>query len=872
MQKILLFLIFPIFLFSQEIKLSGTIKNIQNRGIESTSVVVSDEVYNTLSYTYSLENGSYNLIFKKPASSKINISISSLGYIKKEIQLELDSKSDILQSFTLEEKTEFLNEIVIPVDKKVKIEKDTTTIKVASFANQTEQTIEDILKKLPGIEVQKDGSIKAHGKSITKLMIEGEDLFDQNYKLLSKNLDAKVLDAVQIIDAFEDNPILKKMNNSEKVALNLKLKKDKQNIWFGNITAGAGIVSENRWKEGVNLGILKKKFKLFYLADYNNLGEKASSLIKESTINLDFFGEDKIEKTTKKQYIINSNENSTFSKSQSIFNKAFFNSLSFTSKIKPNLTLRGVVYFTNDNQIQNSLSQTVYNINENPIINNEVSHYSGNKSLSSGEFELKYIGNEKNYLTNLFIYKNNPNTIGSNLLFNDSKINQHSKIQNQTFYNHFNHSYSLSNRTILHNYIYFGNDNLNEKNNLNSPFLNDFLKTNPDATILQSSFNKNQYFGIKSKLLSRYNQLEYVLAFQYENSKESIYSNFTIDNTPQENYKNDTSLRQDLLSLENTIRYNLNSKIDFTFNLKYTYDTFNRNDADENFSVFNPTLAFNLKKTSIGNFKLSYSENNSLPEINYLSRNFQLIDYRTFRKGISVIDLLKNQNVALYYTFFNDEKRFSITSNLSYVNSKKILNSEGTITENFNFENYLITNGGENYNGTFSLVNYFRKLKWATKLETIQNLSNNPIKVNSLEFSNLKSYNSQYTFSATTYYKLPINFDFGFTYNYYQSDFNTILTSNETKNAFVNCNYKISKNWLIETNSTFYQMNSNNYTFVNLVTTYTPENSRFSYRLLFNNITNQNEFTLVTLENYTSYTSTIKLVPRYLLATVKYRF
>ena len=61
------------------------------------------------------------------------------------------------------------------------------------------------------------------------------------------------------IDGFEDNPILKKMNNSDKVALNLKLKKDKQNIWFGNVTAGVGIVSENRWKEGINLGLLKKK-------------------------------------------------------------------------------------------------------------------------------------------------------------------------------------------------------------------------------------------------------------------------------------------------------------------------------------------------------------------------------------------------------------------------------------------------------------------------------------------------------------------------------------------------------------------------------------------------------------------------------------
>jgi len=870
---ILLLLFFPILVFSQSIKISGIIKdNTNNRGIENVSVVVLDNSGNILSYTFTNESGFYDLSFEKPLDILITIEASSLGFLKENQVININTKTEIEQSFQLELKEENLNEVVIESHKKIKIDKDTTTIKVASFLNQTEQTVEDILKKLPGIEVQKDGSIKAHGKSIDKLLVEGEDLLDNNYKLLSKNLDAKVIDAVQIIDAFEDNPILKKMNNSDKVALNLKLKKDKQNIWFGNITAGAGIVTENRWKESINLGLLKKKLKLFYLADYNNTGEKASSLIKEATISTDFFGEDRIEKTTKKQYNINSNENSSFSKSQSIFNKAFFNSLSFTSKIKPSLTIRGVGYFTNDNQIQNSLSETIYNINENPIINTEANNYNGKKTLSSGEIELKYLGNDDNYLTNLFIYKNNPNTINSYLLFNNTRVDQDSKISNQTFYNHFNHSYSVTNRTILNNYIYFGNDDLNEKNNLKSPFLNAFLQANPEAQIRQNSFNKNQYYGIKTKLIARYSKLEYIFALQLENIKEAINSDFLIDETPEATYDGNTSLKQILFSLENGIRYNFNSKIDFTANLSYVQNSFKRNDFKENYSIFNPTLSINLKKTQFGNFRLSYSENNSFPEINYLTTNFQLSDYKTFVKGISTIDFLRNKTASLTYTLYNDEKRFSINANLNYVNSKKIVNTDDLITENFSFNNYIITNGGESYNGTFNIVNYFRKLKWATKLETRQNWSNNPTKVNSQEFSNLKSYNSQYTFSATTYYNIPVNFDFGFNYNYYQTDFNSIITSNETKDAFINCNYKISKTWLAEFNSTFYEMNSKNYTFINLIVNCTPEKSRFSYRLLFNNISNQNEFTLVTLDNYTSYKSTIRLVPRYLLATVKYRF
>lgn len=67
-------------------------------------------------------------------------------------------------------------------------------------------------------------------------------------------------------------------------------------------------------------------------------------------------------------------------------------------------------------------------------------------------------------------------------------------------------------------------------------------------------------------------------------------------------------------------------------------------------------------------------------------------------------------------------------------------------------------------------------------------------------------------------------------------------------------------------------MNSKNYSYINAIINYNPEESRFSYRLILNNLTNENEFTLVSLDNYTSYKSTIDLVPRYLLLTVKYRF
>jgi hypothetical protein len=114
MQKLIfLILLFPFIIFSQEIKISGTVKDNQNGGIESASVVVLDDDENTLTYGYSDENGTYNLVFDNPKNNIITIVAASLGYSKKEIKLDCSSKTTLTASFTLEEKLESLKVLVI---------------------------------------------------------------------------------------------------------------------------------------------------------------------------------------------------------------------------------------------------------------------------------------------------------------------------------------------------------------------------------------------------------------------------------------------------------------------------------------------------------------------------------------------------------------------------------------------------------------------------------------------------------------------------------------------------------------------------------------------------------------------------------------
>ncbi len=861
--------LFQTLAFAQQIKISGFVKDNLNRGIESASVLILDESKNTMAYTFTKTTGFFELILLKPETN-CKLVASSLGFYKETLLLDFKTKNYTDVTIVLKENTETLKEVIIDTNP---VKGDTTSFKTAKFTNQTEQTVEDVLKKIPGIEVQKDGSIKAHGKYINKLLVEGEDVFDKNYKILSKNLDAKVLDAVQILDNYEDNPIFKKIfNSSDKVAINLKLKKDKKNIWFGNVSLGAGVVSDNRWKESLNIGLLRKKIKLFYFGDYNNLGEKATDLIKENINDNSYFAEERFEKTTKRLFGINSNENASFSKSQSVFNKALLNSVSFTTKVQPNFSVRGVGFYTNDHQTQDSFSETKYTISASPITFIENSNYQNSKTLASIELEFKYYPNSKNYFTNLFVFKNNPATVFNSIQYNDSQINQGSNLKNQIIFNHLHHTFTFGKNKVINNYFYFGNDKGNHQNAIASPLLNSYLTGN-DYGIVNQNFDKELlYFGVKTKFISKFNKLDHLIDFNFENNSETIANGFLVNGNSNATFENNLKLKQTILNLGNTFRYNFSEKIALSASVNFSNTNFDFYENKNNINLINPRILLNINKSLLGNFNFLYSKNSTLPEINSLIKNSILTNYRSFSKGFEYQKPLENEIFSFTHSLLNDRKRFAVNTSLSYTNFKTITGTENTIDQNFIFSNYIVTKGGKNYNGNFDYVNYIRSLKTSFKLETNQSLSTSLIKVNSIEFIDLKNYSSLYKFSGTTFLTSPFNFDFGFSLNYSESIYNQITSKNKTQEAFLKINYNLKDVFIVEMNSNFYKINDTTYSFLNAIFNYNPKQSKLSYRMVFNNLVNQNEFTTVSIENYSSYKSTINLVPRYVLLNCKYRF
>ena len=168
-----------------------------------------------------------------------------------------------------------LDEINIVSKIPVTIKGDTIVYNADSFKNGSERKLEDVLEKLPGVEVNENGEIEVEGKVVKKIMVDGKEFFSGDTKLASKNIPSNAVDKIQVLRNYGDvNQLRGVQNNQDRVALNIKLKEGKKNFWFGDITAGLGDApDETLYLFQPKLFYYTPKYTLNILGDLNNLGE-----------------------------------------------------------------------------------------------------------------------------------------------------------------------------------------------------------------------------------------------------------------------------------------------------------------------------------------------------------------------------------------------------------------------------------------------------------------------------------------------------------------------------------------------------------------------------------------------------------------------
>jgi len=160
----------------------------------------------------------------------------------------------------------------------VEINNDTLEFNSENFKTQPNAVVEDMLKKMPGVTVDKDGTIKVNGQTVKRVLVNGREFFTGDVKMATKNLNADAVDKVQVFDKKSDQASFTGVDdgNSEKT-INLKLKKDRNNALFGKVMAGAG--TNEKYDAQANINKFKGNEQMSFLGMANNTNRQGFSLM-----------------------------------------------------------------------------------------------------------------------------------------------------------------------------------------------------------------------------------------------------------------------------------------------------------------------------------------------------------------------------------------------------------------------------------------------------------------------------------------------------------------------------------------------------------------------------------------------------------------
>lgn len=252
---------------AQEIVLKGTVKDSLQNPLSYANVIAKpkDKTKN-LQFFVTDDKGFYRLIFQKGDS--VTVSISYLGY--KSINYDFVASRSITKNFVMQPSTEQLDQIIIEMP--VTVKGDTTIYNTNKFVTGEERKLKNVLNKLPGVEVDREGNVTVQGKKVTQMLVEGKNFFGGNSKLAVDNIPADAVDKVQVIDNYNEVAFLKGISESDEMAMNIQLKENKKKFVFGDIEAGKG--NNQFYKAHANLFYYSPVTNLNFIGNTNNIAEK----------------------------------------------------------------------------------------------------------------------------------------------------------------------------------------------------------------------------------------------------------------------------------------------------------------------------------------------------------------------------------------------------------------------------------------------------------------------------------------------------------------------------------------------------------------------------------------------------------------------
>ncbi|MFY0630337.1 MAG: outer membrane beta-barrel protein [Flavobacteriaceae bacterium] len=733
----ILFLFATTFVFSQSksYTIEGTIKSKADAISLESATIHLEKVKDSSVVTYTItdEKGKFKLEGKS-FEKELRLVVSFVGYKPYSQKIVFDKTSFQLGTIEMETNDNLLDEVIVKSRAPITIKKDTLEFNVKSFKTKKDASVEDLLKKLPGVEVDEEGKITVNGKPVNKILVNGKPFFGNDPTIATKNLTKEIIEKVQITDTkSKSEAFTGEKGDENNKTINLTINKENNKGWFGRLAAGAGTDERNEYAALVNRFNNDTRFSV--LAGGNNINSPGFSF---GEIQKMFGGGNSISVSSSGSFSI---DGRSFGGGQGIV-KSTNAGMTYADKLGKKIDLNGNYFFSGSNSANTSTRNRENILPTSRYFTNSVSKTNNDNKNHSIETEFD-IEIDSTFLINItptFTFNrregfsaNETETFDENqILTNSSTSNNSSSADAKNFQNDIDITKRFGKKGA---FLKLGITNQIDKSDSEDFNISeiDIVNTSNERRN-QFSDGKLDFTRFRTRLTYRQpliaKKLFLDFTYTHEDSKrENRRSTYDFDTNTQQYSTFNTSLSTDFIynDLRKTPSLSLSyrgKKWGLRFRSGYVFRTLESLDKlrptlniKRNFEAIELGSSFNYSLPSNAQIYMSYNLSNRSPQLSQLQPFVNVTNPLNIITGNPNLKPSNDHRINFNFNKFNFQKGtgFFVYAGINASNNQVI--SKSTIDPTTLVRNTTYENVNGNYDAYFS--GSFNK---SVKLDTVRSI------------------------------------------------------------------------------------------------------------------------------------------------------
>ncbi len=720
------------FCLAQKTIVTGVLKDTTSKMAVENAVValLSTKDSSLVDFTRTRPDGSYQLT-KTPAGNYILMVMHPMfaDYVE---NIEIKQSATEIAPIAVTGKLKLLEAIVLKSGSPMRVKGDTTIYTADSFKVSANANVEELLKKMPGFQVDKDGTIKNMGVAVEKVLVDGEEFFGDDPGMAVKNLRADAVKEVQVFDKKSDQSEFTGIDDGKtQKTINLKLKEDKKTGYFGKVDLSGGLLKdkEDRYNNNILFSTFKGKRKLSAFVLNGNTGQdglswddsnKYGSENENVSMSIDDDG------MTMYQWRGGGSDDEPYVNTENGFIRNINAGVQYSNKWNDKQTLNFSPKFNSQDyhNTQNSYTKTTINpdtvYNERSIAN---SHINRNNVKISGTYDVKLDSNNTiKFTARANIYHTESETITASerkdineALMNSSDIKSNTNIDKQSYSGNvlFKHKFKKARRTFSFStdYNLLNSDGTNFLDAEYQTFIPGLPATPSIDRLIET--DKQTQSVIAKAIYTEPLGKKYSLELSHEltlNSGTNNQNSFNYSAVSQKYDEQVDSLtndfKQNILQNKPAVKISYSfKKIKFNFGSGVGITHFNLLDRTfdkeyiRNYTNFFPSASFTYSYKANHSFRVNYNGYNRQPTINQLqplrNNNDEFNQYLgnpdlkpSFTNSLNISHNSYNflKDIWTYQGLNGSITSNAITSARTYTNGKTItqpINTDGNVNVNF---------------------------------------------------------------------------------------------------------------------------------------------------------------------------------------------